>query len=164
MARVEPDDRIFVYLRVRSGERVLSRSKVRELRALGGLLAEFMADSVIAGAPQDLEPGAEVRVEYVDASNGEPLVGFEADRDRGELVVSGRIPDRYRARMLGQGADGTSISREEFERRAGAKLGEEAAHELADEAFRSKVDLMALIERAIDATGMFVVRLPMGGP
>src|SRR5207249_3566474 len=116
--------------------------KVRELRALGGLLAEFMADSVIGAVPRDVEPGAEVRVEYVDASNDEPLVGFEADRARAELVVSGCIPERYRARMLGRNADGAAISREDFERRVGAKLGDGAAREFADQAFRSNVDLM----------------------
>lgn len=159
---MEPEERIFVYLRVREGEAVVSRSKVRELRALGGLLAELMADSVLGAVPREVEPG-EVRVEYVDASTDEPLVGFEADRERGELLVSGRIPERYRARMLGRSDDGAAITREELERRLAARLGEGTARELADDAFRSNVDLLAMIERAIDESGKFVVRVPMGG-
>ncbi len=158
---MDPSERIFVYLRVKTGDEVVSRSKVRELRALGALLAELMADTAAGAVPGILDPDAEIRVEYVDASTDEALVGFSADREREELVVSGKIPPRYRSRMLGPNAE-PGITREELERRAAAKLGEEAARELADGVFRSELDLMGLIERAIDGDGKFLVRVPMG--
>lgn len=157
---MDPSERILVYLRIRAGREVVSRSKVRELRALGGLLADFMADAANGMSTKGLDAEGGVAIEYVDARDDRALVAFEADPAKGELVVSGQIPAAYRARMLGRGPDGASVSRADLERRLGERTGAEEAQRIADGLFESKLDLLSLIERAIDAEGRFVVRVP----
>lgn len=158
---MQPDERIFVYLRLRAGGEILAKSKVRELKALGKMLADFAAESVIGASPRpDVSP-SEIAFEYVDASNEQPLVCFRADVAARELVVNGCIPRAYRKRMLDSGPDGPTISRAAFEERARQRVGEAAAHELAERAFEKQIDLLGLIEKAIDAEGSFSVRVPM---
>jgi hypothetical protein len=156
------NERIFVYLRVRADEQVLAKSKVRELRALGNLLADFLVEGSLGAMDHPPPPGASVAVEYVDAATDQPLVRFHADPETREFVVSGLIPAVYRDRMLGRGPAGVSVDRGQFERRAQGRLGDEGARELADRVFEKReVDLLGLIAKAIDAEGRFSVRVPM---
>lgn len=162
----DPDsDRVFIFVRLRLGERVLARTKIREFGGLGTLLADFLR-TLNGGDGLDLSdveltPGAAPVMEYVDANSGDSLIAFRVDPGQGErVVVAGRIPCAYRRRMLDPKA--SSFSSDRFVERAAPDLSQERKDELARRLVESRFDLLARIREALDADGNFEVQLPIG--
>lgn len=156
------EERVFIYVRLRLGGRVLARSKIREFGGLGGLLADFLRTLGTDGV--DLEgvevaPGTLPVMEYADAGSDETLIAFKVDPAKQEQVVEGRIPAAYRRRMLDPGA--SSFSSDRFVERAAPELSQERKDELARWLVASRFDLLARIREAMDETGRFEVHLPL---
>ena len=75
-------EKVFVYLRLRYGETVLSRSKIREFGALGPLLPQFLRKTVEDGVvlPEVAADDATRPVlDYVDANTERVLISFRLD-------------------------------------------------------------------------------------
>lgn len=165
MDEPQDGDRVFIYVRLRLGERVLARTKIREFGGLGTLLADFLR-TLGDGEGFDLSgveptPGAVPIMEYVDASSGDSLIAFRVDPGQQErVVVAGRIPPAYRRRMLDPKA--SSFSSDRFVERAAPGLSQERKDELAKKLVESRFDLLARIRESMDEAGNFEVQLPAG--
>jgi hypothetical protein len=159
---IDPDEeRVFIFIRLRIGERVLARTKIRELGGLGTLLADFLRTSVADGIdirPGELPPGAAPVMEYVDANTDRALIAFRVDTERQEQVIEGQIPAAYRRRMLDP--EVSSFSSDRFVERAAPGLPSEQKERLA-EFVRSRVDLLGRIKEAMDGDGRFEVHVPL---
>lgn len=160
----DTEERVFIYVRLRLGDRVLARTKIREFGGLGTLLADFLR--VLSGDGLDLEgvehrPGVLPIMEYVDAGTDATLIAFRLDTERQEQVIDGRIPPAYRRRMLDPKA--SSFSSAGFVERAAPDLPVERKEELARRLVESRFDLLARIREAMDAEGRFEVHLPLAG-
>jgi hypothetical protein len=154
------DDKVFVYLQLRVGETVASRSKIREFAALGPLLPGFLQQAVVDGtrvAAASAEPGAPA-LEYVDANTDEVLIRFQLDGDRGQQVVEGCIPPAYQARMLDPEVSALSVAR--FTRAAEESLSPEEQAEV-QERLQEQPDLLEAIRLAMDPAGRFRLELPL---
>lgn len=156
------DDRVFIYVRLRLGGRVLARSKIREFGGLGGLLADFLRTLGSEGVDLEgveYEPGTLPIMEYADAGTDDTLIAFKVDPTRQEQVIEGCIPPAYRRRMLDPKA--SSFSSDRFVERAAPELPQERKDELARWLVASRFDLLARIREAMDDTGRFEVHLPL---
>ncbi|MCW8141842.1 MAG: hypothetical protein KIT58_23290 [Planctomycetota bacterium] len=156
------DERVFIYVRLRVGARVLARTKIREFGGLGGLLADFLRTLGTEGVDLEgveLAPGTLPVMEYADASNDDTLIAFRVDPERQEQVVEGRIPPGYRRRMLDPRA--SSFASDRFVERAAPDLPAEQKDELARWLVESRFDLLARIREAMDESGRFEVHLPL---
>lgn len=160
----EVDERVFIYVRLRLGERVLARTKIREFGGLGTLLADFLrvlsADDGLDLDGVEQRPGVLPVMEYADAGNDATLIAFRLDAERQEQVIDGVIPPRYRRRMLDPRA--SSFSSEGFVERAAPDLPPERKEELARFLGETRLDLLTRIREAMDAEGRFEVHLPLG--
>lgn len=159
------DERIFIYLRLRLGEHVLARTKIREFGGLHTLLADFLRAAITDGldvSKVDLSRGGTPVMEYVDAAGDSVLMTFRVDLARQEHVVEGTIPARYRQRMLDPAVSACSPQR--FVERAMPDQPLERKEALASWVGRSAtgLDLLARIRDVIDADGRFRVQLPLG--
>lgn len=137
------EERVFIYVRLRLGEHVLARSKIREFGALGGLLADFLRTLGTDGVDLDgveVEPGALPIMEYAEAGSDRTLIAFKVDPERQEQVVEGCIPRPYRRRMLDPKA--SSFSSDRFVERAAPDLPQERKDELARWLVASRFDLL----------------------
>lgn len=160
---VEPAERVFVYIRMRVGDHVVCRTKIRELAGLGTLLADLMRTTLAQGLdlPEGAldEPSGAPVMEYVCASTERPLIAFRVDLDRQAQVIEGTIPAAYRRRMLDPEA--SAYSPERFVERAAPDLAAPQREALAGWLARPRHDLLGLIRGAIDADGRFEVVLPL---
>lgn len=156
------DDRVFIYVRLRLGEHVLARTKIRELAGLGSLLADFLRSTMSEGvdlSKVDAPPDEGPVMEYVDAGTEAVLIAFRVDLARREQVVAGQIPAAYRRRMLDPQV--SSFSSDRFVERAAPGLTPEKKEELAHWLVRGRFDLLGRIRDAMDADGRFEVHLPL---
>jgi hypothetical protein len=159
------DERIFIYLRLRLGEHVLARTKIREFGGLQSLLADFLRAAITDGldvSKVDLSRGVAPVMEYVDAAGDVVLMTFRVDLARQEHVVKGAIPARYRQRMLDPAVSACSPQR--FVERAAPDMPPQEKAALASWVGRSAsgLDLLARIRDVIDADGRFEVHIPLG--
>lgn len=156
-------EKVFIFLRLRLGEALLARSKIREFAGLGSLLAEFLKGTLTRGVelPASYDPSlGEVPVlEYVDANTDEVLIGFRVDPRQNQQIIAGRIPPSYQPRMLDPDQTTTSINR--FAERAGEDLPPERRLELSSRLVRSQIHLLERIRNVIDDEGNFEVRVPL---
>jgi hypothetical protein len=162
---VAPDDeRVFIYVRLRFGGRIVARTKIREFGGLGTLLADFLR--ALSAETLDLEgleagPGAAPVMEYVCANSERTLIAFRIDSARGEQVVEGQLPPEYRRRMLDPRASSFSSSR--FVERAAPDLPAERKEALARWLVGSRFDLLGQIRESMDESGRFEVHIPLAG-
>lgn len=144
-------ERLFLYLRLRRGDELVARSKIREFAGLGALMADFLRST-------PLPPEGPLPVlEYVEAGNEEVLLSFAADPDGNGLRVRGRIPPEHRQRMLDPAAASCSVF--SFVDRAAPELTEEERERMA-ERIGAGPDLLARIRAALDDEGRFELLLP----
>lgn len=157
------DDKVFIYLRLRIGDRILSRSKIREFAGLGSLLADFLRSTMSGGIeiPDELDPVDRVPVlDYVDANTENVLISFRVDPVQKVQIVEGRIPPAYQDRMLDPEATTFSLGR--FTDRAAEGLSEERRRELSERLARSQLDLLGRIKSTMDEEGNFLVQVRLG--
>jgi hypothetical protein len=144
MEVVEP--RIFIYLRLSCEGEVLVKSKIREFRALGSLLADMMGLVVKKGIHGREKLSAAV-FEYVDANTDKVLLRLRSDNSG--LVVSGHIPRDYQKRMLSP-ENHHAIGMENFIQRAGRELDEIEKQKLSHMATQQHHSLLEMIRKNID--------------
>ena len=152
------ETRIFIYIRLCRGEEILARTKIREYGALGSLLADFLRQ--VRDNDLELPPGPPPALQYVDANTGETLISFRVDVQRAEQVIQGRIPAAYRARMLDP--QESSCSTGDLIERGAPDLPEREKRALAELLASPRSNVLKLIRGAIDADGLFEVRVPIG--
>jgi len=150
--------RIFIYLRLRDGERELVRTKIREYRALGTLLAD-LTGKFLGGEVKQPESPQDLIFEYMDANSDVALVQL-CSGDKA-LLISGVIPEDYRPRMLAENSSEGGIAIDHFIDRAGADLKDPEREELAGLLAQPSVPLMTMIRMAIQPDGSFQIRLPV---
>lgn len=156
------DEKVFIYLRLRLGDRALSRSKIREFAGLGSLLVQFLRRTLSDGLdlPEE-EPWDGVPVlDYVDGNTDEVLISFHVDPTHKVQVIEGCIPPRYQHRMLDPNATAFSLSN--LEQWGAEALSEERRAKLSEQLARSQTNLLERIRDQIDPEGHFVVRVPLG--
>ena len=155
------DEKIFLYLRLRIGDAVLGKSKIREFAALGRLLADFLRATLQGGLklPEGVAPGVPV-LDYVDANTEQVLIGFQVDPQERTQVVAGCIPPSHQRRMLDP--ERTSFPISQFTSRAGQDLPPEERAKLEERVTRSRLDLLNRIREALDEEGRFEIRVPLG--
>ncbi len=157
------DDKVFVYLQLRVGDRVISRTKIREFAGLGSLMAEMLRETAGRGLelPHDESARGESMpvMEYVDANTERILICFRADPARRVQVIEGCIPPAYHHRMLNP--DSASLSLDQFTERATEGLSEAQRSDLTDSLARSQVNMIERIREVIDSEGNFLVHVPM---
>lgn len=155
--------KVFIFLRLRLGEALLARSKIREFAGLGSLLADFLRGTLSQGVelPDSYDPAlGEVPVlEYIDANTEEVLIGFRVDPSQNLQIIAGRIPPDYQHRMLDPSQTTTSINN--FAERAGEDLPPDRRQELSSRLVRSQIHLLERIRDVIDDEGYFEVRVPL---
>ena len=144
MDALEP--RIFIYLQLSCEGEVLVKSKIREFRALGTLLADMMGLVVKSGL-QGRENLSEAVFEYIDANTKNVLLRLHSDDDG--LYVSGNIPEAYQERMLGEEHQ-QSVNMESFVERAGRELDETEKQKLSRLATQRHYSLLEMIRKNID--------------
>lgn len=158
------DDKVFIYLRLRVGDHVLTRSKIRELAGLGSLLAQFLRKTL----EQEVELPAEVAaandqvvptLDYVDANTEQNLISIRVDPEQREQVIEGCIPPGYQERMLDPESTAFSLTR--FVDGAASDMPPERREELTRRLSRSQTNLLDRIRETIDAEGRFEVRVPL---
>jgi hypothetical protein len=140
------EPRIFIFLRLRCGGEILVRSKIREFRALGSLLADMMGLVV----KEDLHREADLTqaiFEYVDSNTGKVLLQLRSD-DQG-LLVSGSIPLEYQKRMLGT-EQNQAINMAGFVKRAGRELDDADKQRLSHLATQRHHSLLEMIRAKIE--------------
>lgn len=151
--------RIFIFLRLRCGDRVLVKTRIRELRALGGLLADLLR-AFMEGEVERPEDPSRSCFEYVDANTGQPLLTMTAEDDG--LRMTGRIPEEYRERMLAD-RSGLELSTDAFIERATRDVDDEIAREMVESFVEdSSLPLQEMIRRNMDDDGRFDFELPLG--
>ncbi len=157
------DERLFLYLRVRIGRRIVSRSKTGEFAALGSILAQMVRDSVRSGvdlaSARIAAPDEVPRLEYVDASNDTVLVSIHEDGPRRMQVIAGRFEPCHRKRLLDDG-DSTVLS-ERFLGQASDGLTEEQREEVAHRLRAPRDGVLEAIRSAIGKDGRFRVEVPL---
>jgi len=158
------DDKVFIYLRLRVGDHVLTRSKIRELAGLGNLLAQFLRQTLeqevelpedVAAAHDNVVP----TLDYVDANTEQNLISIRVDPVEREQVIEGCIPPVYQGRMLDPESTAFSLTR--FVDGAAADMPPERREEIARRLARSQHNLLDRIRETIDGEGRFEVRVPI---
>jgi hypothetical protein len=154
------DDKVFIYLRLRLGETVLSRSKIREFGGLGSLLPQFLRQTVAKGVelPATFE-GERPVLDYVDANTERVLISFHLDPTNRVQIVEGCIPPAYQGRMLDPEA--TSFSLRRFVVTAHEELTTADQDEITKRLAGSQIDLLEQIRQTMDDEGNFVVEVPL---
>jgi hypothetical protein len=159
------DDKIFVYLQLRVGDRVVSRTKIREFAGLGSLMAEMLRKTAGTGIeiemPHDESAQGESTpvLEYVDANTERILIGYRVDPVRRVQVIEGCIPPAYQHRMLNP--DSASVSLDRFTECATEGLSEAQRSDLTDSLAGSQVNIIERIREVIDSEGNFLVHVPL---
>lgn len=159
MENVEP--KIFLFLRLRCDGELIAKTKIREFRALGKLLAD-LTRSFLQGDIDRPEDPTETLFEYVDANSGEPLLSLRSTGSG--LSVSGYFPPEYHPRMLDEEGQEDQFSMSDFVERASRGLDDERKEELAGMVSRSNTSLLAHIKRHIGDDGRFDFDLPITRP
>lgn len=153
------DERVFLYLRLRVGATVLSRSKICEFAALGRHMARFLNETLSSGI--ELPPGTEDAppvLEYVDANTERVLIAFRTDLDSRVQVIEGCIPPAKQTRLLDP--DQTSFAMGTFVEEAKDGLPLEQRSQLDERFAHSYHDVLARIRESMDDEGHFEVRIP----
>ncbi len=157
------DDKVFVYLQLRVGDRVISRTKTREFAGLGSLMAEMFRETAGGGLELPLDDSTQGEstpvMEYVDANTERILISFRADPARRLQVIEGCIPPAYQHRMLN--SDCASVSLDQFTERATEGLSEAQRSDLADSLAHSHVNMIERISKVMDDEGNFLIEIPM---
>lgn len=151
----EASQRIFLYLRLTSSGREIARTKIRELAGLASAMAELTGQFL---AKNDDVPRTDLRLEYVEASSGDVLITLSTDLVRREQLIEGRIPARYRERMID---NPPRVDIDRYEERAGRHLDPVRRSELHDNLRHPSCDVLELIREAIRDDGTFSIRVPL---
>lgn len=156
------DEKVFIYLRLRTGERLVARSKIREFGGLGSLLVQFLRQT-LAQVPEDsLDPerdGVPV-LDYVDANSDRPLISFHVDPIQRVQIIRGCIPPAYQGRMLDPHS--TTFSVQHFVASTLEDAPASERHELSERLARSQLNLLERIRQTMDADGNFDLQVPLG--
>jgi hypothetical protein len=157
------DDKVFVYLQLRAGDRVFSRTKIREFAGLGSLMAEMLRETAGRGLELPLDESAQEEgtrvLEYVDANTERILISFRVDPIRRVQVIEGCIPPAYQHRMLNPAC--ASVSLDQFMERATEGLSEAQQSDLTESLARSHVNMIERIREVMDDEGSFLIHIPL---
>lgn len=149
--------RIFIYLRLRRGQDLIAKTKIREFRGLGSLLAD-MTQKVMAGDIEATKLDEDPVFEYVDANSEQPLLVMRTRGD--DLHVSGTIPSEYQARMLNPEEGSMRVS--QFVERASSTLDFEDQQTLRQIAGQRQRSLLQMIRNELKEDGHFEFLVPKG--
>jgi hypothetical protein len=154
------DDRVFIHVQLRKGDRVVLRSKVREFAALAKSMATLLKEVLDARmeAADTVEASGPVVLECVDANTEQVLVRFRTEEAERVQVIEGCFPLAYQKRLLDPGE--ASVSASKWMNDVG-ELDEDQTRDLAARIERAPSNLIDLIRKNMDQEGRFVVRIPV---
>lgn len=150
------DEKIFIYLRLRDDKKIMLRSRIRELAAMGKLLSDFMKEIWERYGLEILRAGS---LEYVDANSDLVLISYREDIIRQSIIISGVIPKEYQKRMLDENEAKVKFSIEEFVERTTSNLERSQKETVKRRMSNPSVNILRLIKHHIDLNGEFYFTL-----